>query len=91
MIRFILGEDRHVKYYVHSTESEYFIIRNAAYELLYDGKTEAAGECEVIREGIGWYVDVKMQPKHRSTRYVLEITLEIADEVVKNREPMEVV
>ena len=32
MIRFILGEDRHVKYFVHSVKSEYFVVKDATYE-----------------------------------------------------------
>ena len=91
MIRFILGEDRHVEYFVHSVEPGYFMIRNARYEFFYDGEQEAAGACEARRLENGWSVDVKLQPAHRSARYVLEITLEIADEVIKNRESMEVV
>lgn len=91
MIRFLLGEDRHVEYFVHSVESGYFVIRNARYELIYDGESEDSGECEINRLENGWSVDVKIQPRHRSARYMLEITLEIADEVIKNRESMEVV
>lgn len=91
MIRFILGEDRHVKYFVHSVKSEYFVIKEAAFELLYDGETEASGECDVVRQDEGYYVDAKLQPLNRSRLYVLEITLHIADEVIKNREQMEVV
>lgn len=91
MIRFILGEDRHVKYFVHSVKGEYFSIRSAAWELRYSGEVEAAGECEITQEENGWYVDARIQPKNRSSRYELEITLEIADEVIKNRESMEVI
>lgn len=91
MIRFILGEDRHVKYFVHSAKSEYFAIKEAAFVLEYDGKVEAAGGCGVVRQEDGYYVDAKIQPKNRGRLYVLEITLHIADEVVKNREQMEVV
>lgn len=91
MIRFIMGEDRHVKYFVHSVKSEYFVIKEATFELIYDGHTEAAGECEIVQEGTGSYVDAKLQPERRSKLYVLEITLHIADEIIKNREQMEVV
>lgn len=31
MIRFILGEDRHVKFRVHSTDGEPFTIREGTY------------------------------------------------------------
>ena len=91
MIHFILGEDRHVKYFVHSVKSEYFVVKDAAYELIYNGEVEASGNCEVIQEENGSYVDAKLQPKYRSNLYVLEITLMIADEIIKNREQMEVV
>lgn len=91
MIHFILGEDRHVKYFVHSVKSEYFVIKEAAFKLLYDGETEASGECAVVRQDEGYYVDAKLQPRNRSRLYVLEVTLHIADEVIKNREQMEVV
>lgn len=91
MIRFILGEDRHVKYFVHSVKDEYFVIKQASFKLLYDGETEASGECDVVRQDDGYCVDAKLQPLNRSRLYVLEITLHIADEVIKNREQMEVV
>lgn len=91
MIRFILGEDRHVKYFVHSVKSEHFAIKEATFELTYDGETEATGECGIAQQEGGCYVDAKLQPLRRSRLYVLEITLLIADEVIKNREQMEVV
>lgn len=91
MIRFILGEDRHVKYLVHSVKQEYFMIKEAAFRLIYDGEVETEGICEVIREEDGYSVDAKIQPKNRGRLYMLEITLHIADEVIKNREQMEVV
>lgn len=91
MIRFILGEDRYVKYFVHSVKTEYFVIKEATFDLIYDGKVEASGECEIVQEDTGNYVDAKLQPEHRSKLYVLEITLHIADEVIKHREQMEVV
>ncbi|MDD3251928.1 MAG: hypothetical protein PHV18_05140 [Lachnospiraceae bacterium] len=91
MIRFILGEDRHVKYFVHSVKQEYFTIKEAVFRLIYDGEVEMEGTCEVAREEDGYSVDAKIQPLNRSRLYVMEITLRIADEVIKNREQMEVV
>lgn len=91
LIRFILGEDRHVKYFVHSVENEYFVVKEAVFRLLYDGTVEVSGDCEIICEEGGVYVDAKIQPEHRSKLYKLEISLRIADEVVKNQEQMEVV
>jgi hypothetical protein len=91
VIRFILGEDRHVKYFVHSVKGEYFCVKEASFCLLYDGKVEASGECEVTPGERGCVVDSKILPERRSRKYELEITLHIADEIIKNREPMEVV
>ena len=46
MITFILGEDRHVKYFVHSVDQyDYFAIKEANFSLLHNGKEEAAGVC----------------------------------------------
>lgn len=39
----------------------------------------------------GYYVDVKIQPVQKSRMYTLEIELKIADEIIKNREKMEVI
>lgn len=42
MITFILGEDRHVKYFVHSIgQYDYFVIKDAKFSLLHNGKQEA--------------------------------------------------
>ena len=68
MITFILGEDRHVKYFVHSI-----------------------GQYEKDEEKNGYYVDAKIQPVQKSRMYTLEIELKIADEIIKNREKMEVI
>ena len=55
-----------------------------------DGQTY---ECEIEKdeEKHGYYIDVKIQPAQKSKLYVLEITLKIADEIIKNREKMEVI
>ena len=48
MITFILGEDRHVKYFVHSIgQYDYFVIKDAKFSLLHNGKQEAAGVCTI--------------------------------------------
>lgn len=91
VIHFILGEDRHVKYFVHSVKSEYFVVKKAVFDLIYDGQTEASGECEIVQAEKGSYIDAKLQPCQKSRRYELELTLYIADEIIKNREQMEVV
>lgn len=38
-----------------------------------------------------YYVDAKIQPVQKSRMYTLEIELKIADEIIKNREKMEVI
>ena len=94
MIKFILGEDRHVKYFVHSVEKyDYFIIKEAAFRLIHNGQEEASGSCTVERdeEKNGYYVDAKIHPNKKSRMYVLEIELKIADEIIKNKEKMEVI
>lgn len=51
MITFILGEDRHVKYFVHSVDQyDYFAIKEANFSLLHNGKEEAAGVCTIERD-----------------------------------------
>ena len=43
MITFILGEDRHVKYFVHSIgQYDYFVIKDAKFSLLHNGKRQQA-------------------------------------------------
>lgn len=94
MITFILGEDRHVKYFVHSIgQYDYFVIKDAKFSLLHNGKQEAAGVCTIKKdeEKNGYYVDAKIQPVQKSRMYTLEIELKIADEIIKNREKMEVI
>ena len=59
MITFILGEDRHVKYFVHSIgQYDYFVIKDAKFSLLHNGKQEAAGVCTIEKdeEKNGYYV-----------------------------------
>ena len=51
MITFILGEDRHVKYFVHSIgKYEYFAVKEAQFSLIYNGEEEISGECEIEKE-----------------------------------------
>ena len=86
MITFILGEDRHVKYFVHSIgQYDYFVIKDAKFSLLHNGKQEAAGVCTIEKdeEKNGYYVDVKIQPVQKSRMYTLEIELKIADEIIR--------
>ena len=51
MITFILGEDRHVKYFVHSIgKYEYFAVKEAQFSLIYNGEEEISGECEIEKD-----------------------------------------
>ena len=56
-------------------------MKEAQFSLIYNGEEEKHG----------YYIDVKIQPAQKSKLYVLEITLKIADEIIKNREKMEVI
>jgi len=62
-----------------------FIIKKATYTLYCNKNIEDTGECQVDKDekNNGYYIDAKIFPEKRSTRYSLEITLEIADEVIK--------
>lgn len=91
MIRFILGEDRHIKYFVHTEKNEYFVIKEATFALIYNGEVEASGICNVTREANGNYLDIQLQPEHRSRKYDIEVAICVADETIKHREHMEVV
>ena len=70
-----------------------FAIKSAKFSLLHNGKEEAAGVCTIEKdeEKNGYYVDAKIQPMQKSRMYILEIELKIADEIIKNREKMEVI
>ncbi|RHS65870.1 hypothetical protein DW954_09265 [Clostridium sp. AM45-5] len=94
MFRFIRGEERHLKFFVHSTENERFKVKEAQWRLLLKGEEEASGVCEVYEaecSKYGWEVDAKISPLTVSRCYELEITLKISDEIVKHRESIEVV
>ena len=81
-------------YFVHSVDQyDYFAIKEANFSLLHNGKEEAAGVCTIERdeEKNGYYVDTKIQPMQKSRMYTLEIELKIADEIIKNKEMMEVI
>lgn len=91
MLQFILGEDRHVRYFVHTEKNEDFAIKEAEFSLIYDGRTEASGNCAIAREENGNYLDIKLQPERRSRKYEIEVTIRVADEIIKHRERMEVI
>lgn len=59
-VKFILGEDKHVKLLIRSPNDEPFTILSAHYSLLRYGEVEASGECEID----GHYLDVKISPQN---------------------------
>lgn len=77
ILRFHLGEEKHVRLLVHSTNQEPFTIRSASYELKYIGKVEASGEC-IISDHL---IDAKIAPQKRCT-YQLDIIYCVADETM---------
>lgn len=93
MIRLIRGEERYIKYNVHNSKKECFKIKSAEYALFKDDEIVEYGECEIIEnENKNEYiVSMKIAPKEYGRSYMLEITLKIADEIIKNRELVEVV
>lgn len=90
MIYFILGENKHVKFAVHSRKQEAFSIRSASWELFYDGQLEASGDCEIENAESGLYLDIQLIPEHRSRKYQLMVTYSVGDETKKHMECMEV-
>lgn len=83
-VKFILGEDKHVKLLIRSPNDEPFTILSAHYSLLRYG--EASGECEID----GRYLDVKISPQNKAC-YVLEITYVVGDSTRKARIEVEVI
>ena len=86
-VRFIQGEDKHVKLLVRAPNDEPFTILSATYILSRFGEVEAEGECDLN----GHYLDIKMEPKKKTKSYILEITYAVADSVRKARIEVEVV
>lgn len=87
VIVFDLGEKKHVKLRVHSTDPEAeFMIDSASWQLLQNGN--------VVDEGIGTIdnnahtIDIMLSPKVK-TKHVLRVTYAVADEILVDR--MEVV
>lgn len=89
MIRFIRGEDRHVKFRVHSAAGEDMIVESASYSFARYGAVEASGLCEIINDGKQPVLDMKLFPCE-SGMYILEITYQVADETLKHREEVQV-
>ena len=86
-VRFIQGEDKHVKLLVRSPNNEPFTILTASYSLSRFGEVEAEGECEIN----GHYLDIKIAPVQKAKSYILEVTYVVADSTRKVRLEVEVV
>jgi len=85
-IDFILGEDKHVRFLVHSSKNDEFTIHSAKYELYLDTALEQSGDGTID----GHYIDVKLNPLTKSSLYKLIITYVIADETLKTQVRIEV-
>ena len=86
-VRFIQGEDKHVKLLVRSPNNEPFTILAASYSLSRFGEVESHGECEIN----GHYLDIKIAPGQKAKSYILEVTYVVADSTRKVRIEVEVV
>ena len=84
-IKFIQGEDKHVKLLVRSPDNEPFMILSASYILSRYGEVEAQGECHIDDH----YLDIKIAPMKRAV-YVLEVTYVVGDSIRKARLEVEV-
>ena len=85
-IRFMLGEDKHVKLLVRSPNDEPFTILTASYELARYTDIVVQGECDINEH----YLDCKIAPKEKGT-HILEVTYTVADSIRKARIEVEVV
>lgn len=86
-VKYILGEDKHIKFLVRAPNNEPFTILEAVYVLSRYGVVESEGACEIN----GHYLDIKLAPKDRCRSYTLEITFKVADSTRKVRVRIEVV
>ena len=90
MIEFIRGEDKHVKFRVHSAKGEDMIVKSANYTFERYGEVEADGQCEVINDGEQPILDMKLYPRETG-HYRLQITYLVADETLIHREDVRVI
>jgi hypothetical protein len=84
-IKFILGEDKHVKLLVRSPDNEPFAILSASYVLSKYGQVEARGECDIDDH----YLDMKLAPLNKAL-YTLEVAYVVGDSTRKARLEVEV-
>ena len=85
-VKYILGEDKYLKFEVKSVKGDSFAIDSAKYDLIDDGVVEASGDC-VIDEH---FIKVKLKPQKATTLYTLIITYVIAEETLKHKVRIEV-
>lgn len=85
-VKYILGEDKYLKFEVKSVKNDSFIIDSAKYDLIDDGTVEVSGDCVID----GHYIKVKLNPKKETILYSLMITYIIADETLKYKVRIEV-
>lgn len=91
MVKFIQGEDRYVKFEVHSVEKEQVIVESARYALIIHGAAEKEGNCDIMTDDDGTaIIRVKINPSEKGY-YELEITYCIADETLKHIEKVQVI
>lgn len=76
-IKFLLGEERHVRIRIHSANGESFAIREASFELKYGAQLEDSGDCMID----GDVIDALIVPQ-RITSYKLYFKYHVADEVL---------
>lgn len=84
-IKFIQGEDKHVKLLVRSPDNEPFTILSASYTLSRYGEVEAQGACYIDDH----YLDIKVAPTKKAL-YILEVTYVVGDSTRKARLEVEV-
>lgn len=85
-VKFIQGEDKHVKMLVRSPNNEPFTIQAASFVLSRFGEMKTDGECDINEH----YLDCKISPKETGT-HILEVTYKVADSTRKARIEVEVV
>ena len=85
-IRFILGEDKHVKLLVRSPNDEPFTILTASYTLARYTDIIVQGDCDINDHCL----DCKIAPEEKGT-HILEVTYTVADSIRKARIEVEVI
>lgn len=85
-IKFILGEDKHIRLLIRSPNNEPFTILQATYKLSIYGEIEKQDAAEIDKH----HLDIKLSPQ-RKGYYELEITFKIADSIRKAKYEVEVV